>query len=63
MDVDDAVGEHINQIDGYLRQEASQDDVVAVTHCLHHKPGLVQQLQTSDDGGGHAPERRHQNGC
>ena len=54
MDVDDAVGEHINQIDGYLGQEACQDDVVAVTHCLHHKPGLVQQLLTGDDGGGHA---------
>ena len=42
MDVDDSIGELVNEIGRNLRQEASEDDEVTSTDCLNHKSGFIQ---------------------
>ena len=54
MDVDDAVGKKVDEIDGHLGEETCQDDVVAATHGFLHAFWLFVELLARDDGSGHS---------
>lgn len=54
MNVDDAVGEVVDEVCWNLGEKTCEDDVVAAAHGLNHAPWFVEQLLTGDDGGGHS---------
>lgn len=54
MDVDDAVGELVDEVGWNLRQEASKDDIVTSANSLYHESGFIQKLLTRDNSRRHS---------
>ena len=53
MDIDDAVGEDVQQVFWHLGQEAGQDDIVASLHGAEHQLLVVVELLAGDNRGLH----------
>ena len=54
MDVDDAVGELVDEVCRNLRKEACENDEVASANGLNHESWFVEELLSCDDGSGYS---------